>query len=836
MAQLTVPATASAGRYFVTARTGSGGTAYLPEGFTVLTQAPAISSMTPATAQQGQTLDLVFVYSGLPEPISNTDEFTLSGAPSGLTLQSWTRLSTNSIRATVTVAASAPPSIQVVTAVNGVTAAATLLVNPLPGTITGISPPTARQGENVTVTVTGQSTQWSQNATQVNFGAGVNVLSVVVDSPVSLRAAIQVDGTTPTGSRQVTVTTGARIEVDASRFSVVAGLAAISSLNPASGSPGTTLSVQISGAGTHFTQGLTTADFGSGITVNGVTVAGPTSASASITIAAGAALGFRNVTCTTAGEVVLATSAFQVQPGLPVITSITPSSAVLGATVSNIQVTGANLSGATFAVGGTQLLPATGSSGTLLVGANVLQVSNLTSTSATLRIEFGRVTGAYPLVATTSAGSSASTLTPQNQLVVYQGSGYASGAAVAIVNSTATTLDPSRLNGRYTASHATSIINMRTTTLDPSTRTLNYSTSRAVTVRNQSAPPGVAPSSAAPSNASTGLPHSSAESSLHAATGEETAYAGAALWVQVEIPVGVRIRSVHLYCNGVKLADPLAAPYLAVLTIPHHVPDLEIRAVAVTDQGEQAGPVRRIRVLDGDGADNSPMRIRAVDAAGREPADTEIRIRPFGLDAEHFRFREPVAAMPEIPSDRQPDATGFAAVLRYLPEGSDPLGTGATRDTLTRFRGSIIAPATGTYEFRLTASEGATLRVGGRAVTAETGAVTLEAGKPVDLEVLHYRGAGPAAELHLEWRRAGAANQEFETVRPEFLRAAARPVSRPLPRAATHGDLFATHKQSEDGSSSGGGALSGTLPGVALRAGDTIVIRMTGDSQPSEEQ
>ncbi len=61
--------------------------------------------------------------------------------------------------------------------------------------------------------------------------------------------------------------------------------ASLTAVNPAGGSPGTSLAVTLAAAYSNFLQGVTTASFGAGITVNTVTVSSPTSLSVSLTIA-----------------------------------------------------------------------------------------------------------------------------------------------------------------------------------------------------------------------------------------------------------------------------------------------------------------------------------------------------------------------------------------------------------------------------------------------------------------------------------------------------------------------------------------------------------------------
>ena len=72
------------------------------------------------------------------------------------------------------------------------------------------------------------------------------------------------------------------------------------------------LSVTITGQNTHFSQGTTTANFGTGITVSSLTVNSATSATALLNIATAAAVGVTNVTVTSGLEALVLTGGFTV--------------------------------------------------------------------------------------------------------------------------------------------------------------------------------------------------------------------------------------------------------------------------------------------------------------------------------------------------------------------------------------------------------------------------------------------------------------------------------------------------------------------------------------------
>src|SRR5947199_9773028 len=83
------------------------------------------------------------------------------------------------------------------------------------------------------------------------------------------------------------------------------------------------VNVTLTGQFTHFVQGTTTASFGAGITVVTLTVNSATGAAAVVNIDPAAATGSRDVTMTTAGEVVTTPvgKGFTVAAGTPLLSA-----------------------------------------------------------------------------------------------------------------------------------------------------------------------------------------------------------------------------------------------------------------------------------------------------------------------------------------------------------------------------------------------------------------------------------------------------------------------------------------------------------------------------------
>ena len=188
--------------------------------------------------------------------------------------------------------------------------------------IVSLVPNAVPQGRlNVNVAVTGQETHFAQGSTTGNFGPGITINSITVTDATHATANITIASNAALGARDVSLTTGGELAVGLNLLTVTPG-PQLTLINPNRGQPGqTNLSVGLTGLLTTFVQGQTTANFGAGITTISTTVTDATHASALITIAGGAALGARDVTVTTGGEVVTAPGGFLVR-ALPTDTQV----------------------------------------------------------------------------------------------------------------------------------------------------------------------------------------------------------------------------------------------------------------------------------------------------------------------------------------------------------------------------------------------------------------------------------------------------------------------------------------------------------------------------------
>jgi hypothetical protein len=164
----------------------------------------------------------------------------------------------------------------------------------------------------LTIGVQGTNTNFLSGVTTVDFGPGITVESVTVQNTTSLTAEVYIPPTAPAGAHTVTVATGG--EVGTTSFTTSSSCAQAGAnpnnvgfvslhLSLAEGLQGTQnmkVGLTVQGGGFVWLAGVTTADFGRGITVTDVAVRPGGGADVTINIDAAAATGYRTITVTTA--------------------------------------------------------------------------------------------------------------------------------------------------------------------------------------------------------------------------------------------------------------------------------------------------------------------------------------------------------------------------------------------------------------------------------------------------------------------------------------------------------------------------------------------------------
>jgi hypothetical protein len=211
------------------------------------------------------------------------------------------------------------------------------------------------------------------------------------------------------------------------------------SLNPASRPVGAT-NATVTVTGTGFAAGATVGFSGTGVTVNSVTVTSGTQLNVSVSVAAGAALGARDVTVTNPGALsatLLGGFTVTAAPLAPVVSALSPN--VFGLTSTNVAttITGANfVSGATVTVSGTGVTVAGvafASATSLRANVSVTSAAALGARNVTVRNPDG-TTGTCTGCLTVGGAITITSLTPTsraqgatNQSITINGSGFGTG-------------------------------------------------------------------------------------------------------------------------------------------------------------------------------------------------------------------------------------------------------------------------------------------------------------------------------------------------------------------------------------------------------------------------
>src|SRR6267142_2658321 len=334
-AQLEIANIAATGSRTLMVTTGSEAVT-LNNAFTVTSGLPVLTIATPNSGQQGQNVTLA-----VTGQFTHFAQGTTQVSMDGVTVSSVTVTDPTSLTAHLTVPATAAVGSRTLTVTTGgeaPTLSNAFSVTPGTPVITAVSPNTGKQGDTVTVAVTGQFTHFAQGATQVDFGPGLSITALTVHSATSLSAQASISSTEPVGARHLTVTTAAEAVTLDNGFTVAPGTPVITTANPNAGQQGQNLVVTVTGQFTGFVQGSTQVSFGADVTVVNVTVVSPASLTAQLEVG-GAAVGPRALTVTTGAEVVTLNNGFTVTARPALITTVTPNNGQQGQTVT-LAVTG----------------------------------------------------------------------------------------------------------------------------------------------------------------------------------------------------------------------------------------------------------------------------------------------------------------------------------------------------------------------------------------------------------------------------------------------------------------------------------------------------------------
>ena len=357
------------------------GSALHTSGFNLV---PTLTSISPKSGVRGQSLAVVFSGSNF-----HTGGISLD-LGSGISLDSMSVLSSAQVRAYITISLAAATGVRDVSVSDsGPTGTATLaggftVTNPAP-TIVGVVPGIGGRGALVNVTING--TGFIPGVTSALPPAGLTLISSTFISTTQITGSFLVARHAALGFRDMTITNsgpGGGSATLANASEVQNPLPAAVSVSPNTGLRGQSLIVVVTG--TDFLSGVSSVDFGTGITVGASTIDSTgTLLTSGLTIASGATAGLRSVTVTNAGpgggSSTLA-NAFTLANLAPTLTSLSTHAAGRGQTL-NVTVTGTN-----FATGITTASFGVG------VTLNSLTVSSPTSAIANISVAASAIIGA----------------------------------------------------------------------------------------------------------------------------------------------------------------------------------------------------------------------------------------------------------------------------------------------------------------------------------------------------------------------------------------------------------------------------------------------------------
>jgi hypothetical protein len=337
-----------AARWNVTVTNPDGKTGTLANGFTVNSNAPAITSSTPNTGAQAATVSITNLAGTGFQPGATAVYW--QGAYS-IPLTGINVVSAASITGTLVIPSLAPAGAYNITVTNtdgksGTrTTAGTFTVTSNAPTVTAITPNTYVRGWTVSITnLAGTRFQNGATVKLVNATAGpdITATNVVVVSATQITCTFDLTGA-PAARRNVTVTNpDGKIGTLANGFTVTGAAPTLATRAPTTGNRGWPLSItSLTGTGFQPGAGVRLQRSGySDVVASGVNVASPTSINAGTFDLLGVTAGAWTIRVINADGGSSGTLAITVSSNAPTISSITPNTAARGTTVSITNLAG----------------------------------------------------------------------------------------------------------------------------------------------------------------------------------------------------------------------------------------------------------------------------------------------------------------------------------------------------------------------------------------------------------------------------------------------------------------------------------------------------------------
>ena len=406
-AYITIPSNVYPGDYDINLYNAMDGNLSLLKGFRVnLGTSTALTSISPNVAMAGTTLTVTITGANTHFSQASSSINFSQGSSTIVATNSLNVINNTSIQADFTIPANANPGDYDINLFNAMDGNLSLLngfhVNAGTSTaLTSISPNVAKAGTTLTVTITGANTHFSQASSSINFSQGSRTIVSTNSMKVIDNTSIQADFTIPANANPGDYDINLLNAMDGNLsllkgFRVNAGTStALTSISPNVAKAGTTLTVTITGANTHFSQASSSINFSQGsstiVSTNSMKVIDNTSIQADFTIPASANPGDYDINLFNAMDGNLSLlKGFRVNAGTSTsLTSISPNVAKAGTTLT-VTITGANTH---FSQASSSINFSQGSS--TIVSTNSMKVINNTSIQADFTIPANAPVGNY---------------------------------------------------------------------------------------------------------------------------------------------------------------------------------------------------------------------------------------------------------------------------------------------------------------------------------------------------------------------------------------------------------------------------------------------------------
>jgi hypothetical protein len=351
------------GLYSIFAHNTTDGLITIPNAFNLLkgTDSPSIITVNPDTVTQGQTLDIEVTAENVDFTQGSNIIYFKQGNtqlyPSNFTIVT----SATTLKINYAFTANNPIGyydLTIITPGTTVTKNNAVYVKPnlTTATLDSIVPKTARQGENVTITMYGTNTNFNKPGitNSVYMSSGSGKIYALATNPIDSRtieATFSFGDVHPAGLYSITLnnpTDGTLTITNAFRLLPGINSPAIVTVNPDTVTQGQTLAIEVTAVNVDFTQGSSVVNFTQGSTVlhtYDCNATNATSLAINYTFTANNPTGYYDLTIYTQGKTITEANAIYVMPDLTIasLDSIKPNTASQGENVT-ITLHGTNTS------------------------------------------------------------------------------------------------------------------------------------------------------------------------------------------------------------------------------------------------------------------------------------------------------------------------------------------------------------------------------------------------------------------------------------------------------------------------------------------------------------